>query len=606
MAINNKITTTDLDFDTIKTNLKTYLQGQTQFEDYDFEGSGLSILLDVLAYNTHYNALYTNLAINEAFLDSASKRASVVSKAKELGYVPRSARCAKAVVDVVVTDTRVNAPSSLEIPRYTPFTTKVDGVDYTFYTLETHIAYNSGTTYTFSDVEIIEGSVLQYSYVYDGSTPITIPNAGADLSTLRVTVQPNAQSSNFTVFTRSDTLIDVDGTSTVYFVKELENQTYQVEFGNDIVGKALDIGSVVTLYYVVGNTTRSNGAASFAYSGPLSSTNTVITNIVTAAYGGAEAEDINSIKWNAPRQFATQNRCVTLDDYKTIVKSRYANVEAVNVWGGEQNDPPSYGDVYVSVKPYDGVSLSAAEREYIASEVLGDRKIITIHPKFVDPTYLYLDMNVAFYYDVERTNKTAKDLTAIINNVILNYNNTYLDRFDGVFRHSHLMRLIDQADSAITHCNITFHIHRPVPITFNQAVDYIINLGNPIYNSGVPEESVMTSGFYTLNVPNLCYIDDIPTEGNNIGALRMFYYSSGQKVEVKKVGTVNYDTGRLEVNNIIVTGTDGTEPQFMIKTQSYDVVSVRNQIVSIPADKIHITAVANTTADSYKFISSRN
>lgn len=606
MATNNRIITTALDFDDIKGNLKTYLQGQEQFQDYDFEGSGLSILLDVLAYNTHYNALYTNLAINEAFLDSASKRSSVVSKAKELGYVPRSARSATAVVDVVVTDASVSAPSSLEISRYTPFTTKLNGTEYTFYTTETHIAYKEESTYTFSNVELKEGTILQYTYAYDGATPITIPNANVDLTTLRVTVQPNAQSTAFDVYTRADNLIEVDGTSQVYFVKELENQIYEIEFGNDVVGKALDIGSVITLYYIVCNADLPNKAATFTYGGGLSTNHSVITSTTTPAYGGATIESVTSIKWNAPRQYATQNRCVTLEDYKTVVKSRYANVEAINVWGGELNKPPAYGDVFISVKPIDGVTLSSAEKNYILDTVLGDRKIVTVHPKFVDPEYLYLDTKIAFYYDAERTNKTSNDLTAIVNNVVNNYNNTYLDQFDGVFRHSHLMRLIDAADPAITHCNITFHIHRPVNITYNQAIDYVVNLGNPIYNSGVPEESVITSGFYTLNVPNMCYIDDVPIENENIGSLRLFYYSGGQKVTVKTVGTVNYNTGYLEVNNIIVTGTDGTEPQFMIKTQSYDVVSTLNQIVSIPTEKIHITAIANTVPSSYKFTSSRN
>lgn len=606
MATNNKISTTALDFDDIKTNLKTYLQGQPQFTDYDFEGSGLSILLDILAYNTHYNALYTNLAVNEAFIDSASKRSSVVSKAKELGYVPRSARSSTAVVEVIVTDSSVDAPSYIELPRYAPFNARVNGIDYTFSTTESHIAYKVESIYTFSDVEIKEGSVLRNTFVYDGVTPINIPNASVDLSTLKVTVQPNAESTAFDVYTRAENIIDVTGTTKVYFVKEIEDQLYQLEFGNDVVGNALDIGSVITVEYIVCNSTAPNKASTFTYSGSLANTAAVITNTITPSYGGADIESIDSIKWNAPRQYATQNRCVTLEDYKTVVKSRYPNVESINVWGGETNDPPTYGDVYISVKPLNGMTLSSAEQSYIASEVLGDRKIVTIHPKFVDPEYLNLDMDVSFYYDANRTNKTANDLAAIVNNVLVNYNNTYLDQFDGVFRHSHLMRLIDSADPCITHCNITFHIHRYVTLAYNQDVDYIVNLGNPIYNSGVPEESILTTGFYTLDVPELCYIDDIPTEGSDVGQMRMFYYSGGQKVTVKNVGTVHYSTGRIEVNNMIVTGTDGTGPYFSIKTQSYDVVSKRNQIATIALDAVVITPIANTTPDTYKFTSSRN
>lgn len=607
MATNKKIQTTELDFDGIKQSLKTYLQGQSQFTDYDFEGSSLSVLLDVLSYNTHYNALYTNLAINEAFLDSASKRSSVVSKAKELGYVPQSAKCSTAVVSLIVINDQLSAPAFIEIPRYAPFTTSVDGTSYTFYTTESYIAYRVDNQYQFTNVVLKEGQPLTYQFeVTDANSSFTIPNPSIDTSTLRVIVQENAQSSTYTTYNYSSSIINVDENSQVYFLKEIENQYYQLEFGNGVIGKQLSAGNIVTVEYMVGNQDGPNGARTFQYNGQLNSNSTSYVVTTTPAYAGSAPEDIEAIKWNAPRMYAAQNRCVTLDDYKSIIYSLYPNAETVNVWGGETNNPPTYGDVYISVKPTDSDLLSDGEKEYILNDVIGPRKMVTIHPKFVDPEYLHVEVNTSFYYDQRQTPLTPQDLTLQVSTAIQNYNATYLNKFNGVLKFSALSRAIDAANPSIVSNITTLKIHRDIEPQFNQLADYTIDLGNPIYNSGVPEQSIVTSGFNALNTSQVVYIEDLPTEGTDVGTLRMFYYTGSQKTYVKNVGTVTYSKGLIQIQSIIITGVASDTFKVIVKPQSNDIASARNQIVSITTDMTSVTPVLDTSSDNYKFTSSRN
>lgn len=604
---NNKITTTELDFDKIKTSLKTYLQGQSQFSDYDFEGSGLSVLLDVLAYNTHYNALYTNLAINEAFLDSASKRSSVVSKAKELGYIPSSARASTAVVDVTMINNQISAPTAITIPVYTQFTTQVDGNQYVFYTTEAHTAINNSGTYEFTDVTIKEGSVLTFTYVVDDNTEITIPNAGVDLSTLKVIVQPNAQSSAFDVYELSDTIIDITSDSKVYFVKEIDGEIYQLEFGNNVIGKQLVNGNVVTITYFVCNKDLPNGASSFLYNGTLVNNTTSFVTTTTSAQGGTDVESIDNIKWNAPRAYTAQNRCVTVEDYRSIIKSMYPEAKSISVWGGETNTPPQYGKVFISIVPNSTDFLTQDQKTYIINNVVNPRKVLTITPEIVDPTYLKIELSTAVYYDPQQTTRSSSDIETLVRNTINNYNATYLNDFGGVFKYSQIGRQIDAAEQSVTSNITTIKLHREVNPVFNIKTGYTVNIGNPIYNSGVPEESVISTGFYSTDSSEVCYIDDVPVEGANIGALRLFYYNtSGQKVTIRNVGSIDYVAGIIDVQNINVTGLYSEKSEWIIKPQSNDVISVQNQFVEIDPELTTITVIAEATPGSYTFTSSRN
>lgn len=607
MNQNKKIVTSELEFDEIKQNLRTFLQGQSEFSDYDFEGSGLSVLLDILAYNTHYNALYTNLAVNEAFLDSASKRASVVSKAKEIGYLPASAKCATATVSLLfVNEDIFTRPDTIEVPRGSTFISRFDDRTYNFYTQDTQIAYRDGNEYRLPNIVIKEGTPLEFQWVASAGSRFIIPNQNVDLSTLRVIVQDTESTTTFNVYKRSDTLLNVDNTSLVYFVKELEDGLYEIEFGNDVIGKSISVGNVIAIDYMVSSGSAPNGARTFRYGGVLPAQTTAYETTIAVALGGAEPEAVDSIKWNAPRSFAAQNRAVTLEDYKTVIKSQYPNARSVNVWGGESNNPPAYGDVFISVQPEDTDMLTEAEKNYILNDILGPRRLVTVHPKFVDPTYISVELTTSFYYDPKRTFRAVNDLTSLVREAIINYNDANLNQFGGILKYSALSRAIDGAEESITNSITTLRLHREVPIQFNQAVEYLVDLGNPIYNSGVAEDSIISTGLNVLNIARTVYIDDLPTQGTDMGVLRMFYWSGGKKVVIRNVGTVQYSTGIIKMKDVIITGMTDISFKFIIKPQSNDIASIRNQIVGISPTMITITPLIDTTADKYTFTSSRN
>lgn len=607
MATNRRIQTTELDFDGIKSALKTYLQGQQQFSDYDFEGSGLTQLLDILALNTHYNALYTNLAVNEAFLDSAAKRSSVVSKAKELGYVPKSATAATAVVTVSMLNDQITAPTTIEIPQYSPFTTQVDGTTYTFFTTASHTASRSGNQYIFQNIEVKEGQFLQNVYVYAANTPITIPNTNVDRSTITVTVQENAQSTAIETFVESTTIINLDPTSAVYFLREMDDQTYQIEFGNNILGKALAAGNVVTVSYLVCSQDAANGASSFTYGNTLPANTTAYVVTQTAAAGGAAPEDIESIRWNAPRAFTTQNRCVTLEDYRTIINSMYTPARSVSVWGGETANPPQYGKVFISIVPESLDNLTTSEKNYIIQEIINPRKPLSITPVIVDPTYLRLTVNTTFYYNPRLTTRSATDIQALVRQTVIDYNNTYLSEFGGIFKFSKLGTLIDASEEAISSNITTIFLHRELTPIYGILSEYKVSLGNPIYDSGVAEESVLSTGFVPIDTTETCYIDDVPNDdGTGMGILRMFYLTTNNaKVVVKTVGDINYKTGQIDINNLNIQRLAGDIFELVIKPQSNDVVGSQDQFVTIDPDQIIISAIAESPYKAYEFTSSR-
>lgn len=618
MATNKNITTTELDFDNIKSNLKTYLSGQDKFKDYDFEGSGLSVLLDVLAYNTHYNALYTNLAVNESFLDSANKRSSVVSRAKEIGYIPHSATAAQAMVNIVVSST-ATLPSILVLPAYSSFTTTVNGQSFNFYNLETISTELSGSTYTFSNVTIKEGTPLNFKYIAGDGVQYIIPNQNVDLSTLSVRVQDNSSSSVFETFVRNEEILNLDGSSKVYFVKEIEGQLYELEFGNDVVGKALSNGNVVTLNYMTTNKGDANGAKNFSYQGSTLLGGIVSVTTLTPAFGGVDIEDIDSIRYNAPRSYSAQNRAVTAVDYKTLLYRLLPEAESINVWGGEDNVPPEYGRVFLSIKPRTTDVLTSAQKTFIKNGILKQNNVVSITPVIVDPDYINVQVDVTVYYNPKLTNKSSIEMVDIITQTIRDYNTSNLNSFTGILKFSKLTALIDAAEPSITSNITTILLRREVKPIYNTNATYNIELGNPIYGSGVPEESLTTTGFYIYGRSETMYLEDLPID-KTYGLLRMYYYNDvGAKTYYQTLGSVdnpsvNYKTGSVRVDSVYLTGLDLSNNdigEFIIKPQSNDVVSVRNQLVSIPDKYINVTVVADTSQDSsggksYIFTSSRN
>ena len=593
MANNNKrIQVSELDFDAIKSNLKTFLQGQTEFQDYDFEGSGLSVLLDVLAYNTHYNGIYTNLAVNECFLDSASKRASVVSLAKMLGYMPRSASCATATVTATVTSP-TSSPSTVTIPAMQPFTTSIDNVSYTFYNRSAVTTALASGAYTFTGLVLTEGTPLQYKYTMAPGVRFIIPNANADLNTLTVSVQQTSSSDVYEVYTRADTITEITELSHVYFVKEIDDGLYEISFGNDNLGIALSNGNVVTLDYMVSSLEEPNSASSFTYGGVTLAGSSLSVTATAAASGGASSESIDEIKFNAPKYYAAQNRAVTPDDYKAIILKNFPEAQTISVWGGEDNNPPIYGKTYICIKPKEASKLTNLQKEFIKNNILDSRNIVSITPEIVDPEFFNIKVTSFVYYNPRATTKTAAQIETLVKESIMRYNDDDLERFDSVLRYSKLTKIIDETDPAIINNITRIMIRHPHDVKYNIASQYLLDLINPISQDGGKQGEVFAStGFYIPNSTELHFLDD---DAN--GNIRLYYLNTNfEKVIVTPdIGTINYDTGSIVVRSLTIRAIDGAFFEWQVKPESYDVVSALNQIVQIDPTLLTVEAIADNT-----------
>jgi hypothetical protein len=463
----------------------------------------------------------------------------------------------------------------------------------------------------------MEGTPLTFKYIAADGVAYIIPNANVDLATLQVRVQDSVSSGTFTTFTRNEDIVTLTSTSPAYFVKEIENQFYELEFGNDVVGKALSNGNVVNLTYMTTNMDAANGARIFSYSGPslLTGAATPAVTTLTPAFGGSTIESIDSIRYSAPRSYSAQNRAVTVDDYKAIILNKFTEAQSVNVWGGEDNVPPSYGKVYVSIKPKTTDILTDIQKQYILNDVLKTKKVVSITPEIVDPEYINLEVNTSVYYNPRLTAYSATDIQSMVVQIIKDYNNVYLNSFAGIFKFSNLSSKIDAAEQSITSNITTIKLHREVQVQYNINATYTVNLGNPIYYSGVPEESVLSTGFYIQGDTKVYYLEDLPMS-NKQGVLRLFYYSLGSKVYVRNLGSIDYATGTIVMAGLDITGIDQTYTsafELQIKPQSNDVVSIRNQLVTIPDNNIHVNAVIDTLSvgdaaggANYTFTSSRN
>lgn len=599
---NNKITTQDLDFDGIKSNLKTFFQGQNELSDYNFEGSGLALLLDVLAYNTHYNALYTNLAVNESFLDSAVKRNSVVSKAFELGYLPKSSTSAKATVNVTVSGVS-GSPGLLSLSANTPFTTTVNGTQYTFYNLAPSVAQNNGGTYKFSNVVLTEGIPLTQSYIVSDTTSYIISNENCDISTLTVDVYDNPNTSEKTKFNQVDDIIAVKVDEPVYFIKEIEGGKYEIQFGNGRIGRAVNNGNMIVMKYMVSNRANANGARVFNTTTFGSSTNIVT---LTQSSGGDDAETIEDIKFNAPRLYNANNRAVTSEDYRSLLIAKFPNIDSINVWGGDDNIPPVYGKVFISILPkFNGV-LTTAEKDIIKNDILKSRKTVTIVPEFVEPFYLNIKLNATVYYNRDVTSKTDHDVAVAATNAILDYNNTNLKKFDSVFRYSKLMAVIDDSDVAINSNISTLVIDRVLPVKFNITSNYTFHIDNPVYSAGVPEDAVTSNGFYVFgdNV-NVQYLKD-----DGYGVIQSYYIDPitlKQVIVNKSIGTIDYSSGKLTLIGLHVIRLASTELVISFKMQSNDILSVRDHIVRIDPASLTVVAIPESGSSglTHTFTASR-
>jgi len=597
----SKLNISQLDFDQIKANLKRFLSNQSQFKDYDFEGSGMSILLDLLAYNTHYLSYNANILANEMFIDTADLRNSIVSLAKSLGYTPNSPRAPIADLTVVVNDA---TGSSLTMGAGTKFTTSVDGTSYNFVTTDSNTITPVDGIYTFSNLKIYEGTYVTYQYTANTSDVdqrFLIQSANADTNTLTVQVQNSSVDTTAFTYTKATSITELDSTSRVYFLQEAEDGKFEIYFGDGVIGKAIEDGNIIILKYVVTNKTAANGASSFSLSGNIGGFSDVTITVNSNAANGANAQTNDSVKFYAPKSYAAQDRAVTIEDYKTKVAELYANAKSISAWGGEDAETPVYGRVYISINPISGSSLTDATKNSIVTQ-LKRYSVASVTPVIVDPETTTLLLTTTARYDEQATSKTADTLKTDITNALTNYNNNTLNQFDGIFRYSKVLELIDDADTSILSNITTLRIRKSFTPTTGSSTNYTVYLSNPLYNPHTGHRSaeggILSSTGFKVNgdATNIYFFDD-----DGSGNLRRYYLVGSVRTYVdNSAGTINYSTGQINIDSINISsienirGSASTVIELTVQPNSNDIVPVRNQVLNIDVANSTITVTPDT------------
>lgn len=527
----DRLRVTELDFDTIKTNLKAFLKQQSEFTDYDFDGAGLSVLLDILAYNTHYNAYYLNMVANEAFLDTAILRDSAVSHAKTLGYTPYSTRTPVATIDFTV-ESNSSTSGTCTLPQGFSFlSNQIDSKAYNFVVLNDTTVTKSNTKYIFENLNLNEGQLITYSFNYDqGSNPKSVfelPDIGIDTTTIQVTVTPNAANSASSVYNKVTDVLDITSASEVFFLQESRGGLFEIYFGNDVVGKALPDGAIVSVTYLVTNGVLANKANNFVATASVTDSlgNSLSNFTITpksGASGGADRESVDNIKFSAAARFSSQNRLVTFKDYETYILNNYPNINSISVWGGEDNDPPVYGKVFISMNPRDNYYISETEKRRIIEEIISPKSIIAVTNEIIDPEYLFLIIESQVQYDSRKTTQTQDTIRQNIRNAIFNYNTTFLNKFNAKFVNSKLETAIDNVDlnSIIGNRVITKVQKRFTPV-LNQNSSYELKYNVPLLK-GTGANKLASTEFQVkddLNVTRTVTIEEVPLSFTGISSI---------------------------------------------------------------------------------------
>ena len=612
MANNRRVDITEFDFDDVKTNLKTFLKAQTDFKDYDFEGSGMNILLDTLAYNTHYLGYNMNMLANEMFIDSSSLRSSIVSHAKTLGYEVDSCRAPYAEVNITLNDSSM---SSATMEAGTKFNTTLNQVDYQFVNIAAVTASSTGLEIPFKNIKIYEGTYVTTRYTVD-STDVNqrflLPEERADTSTLTVKIQNSSTDTTQTTFSKATDISALTTTSEVYYLQEVEASRYEVYFGDGVISKAISDGNIVLLQYVVTNKADANGASTFASSGAIDTVTSVTVTTLNKAIGGSRAETLSSIKINAPLDYASQGRCVTAEDYKLFAKKLFPQTQAVMVFGGDVGsyDPSlgvtstaSYGRVYISIKSTTGNNLTTAQKDLLVSD-LRKYNVASITPVIIDPEIIYIILNVNFKFDSSRTTKEKNTLVTDVNSTLASYNTGSLKSFNKVFRHSYVSALIDDTNTAILSnvTNVTLaKFFIPVTGTTDNT-GYNLYFNNAFYNPHSEHNKAMggiigSTGFLVGTDTEESFFDD-----DGAGNLRRYQGKVTKIYADETAGTVDYTTGHIKVNAIQITtvsdvdGLSSTKVRMTAIPSSKDIIPVRNQILEFDMVNIKINGEIDSIA----------
>ena len=603
MAIkSSQITATDLDFDKISDNIKTYLKGQERFKDYDFEGSNLNVIIDMLAYAGHISGVNTNIAASEMFLDSAQIRKNVVSRAKDLGFVPASEQASSAQLNMKLSNVRnangtIPTENDMTLPRGHNFSTVYDGVTYNFVNTTSVVPTRDNVSFSYPTVDIVQGQYITDSFVFDSqikNAKFVLANSRVDRSRLEVSVNSNGIVSKYTLSTEVST---ITSSSRVFYAQENEEGFIEIYFGDDVLGQGLVDGDLISATYITVDDIHADGAKLFTMSDAINGFSNAEITTLSNASGGAEKEDIESIKFKATKFYTSQNRLVTLNDYKAKVSEYYPNADAVAVWGGEDNDPPEYGKVFISLKPQNSDYLSEVEKAEVTTK-LNQLNMLTVRPVIKDAEIVKILLTTVFKYNANDTTLSKGEIETIVRNAIVNFDNTNLNNFDSIFRHSNLVKDIDAANTAILSNITNVRLRKRKQVNLSKSEGFIIEFGNGFFHphDGHNKASggiLTTTGFKVDgDSVNTYFFDD-----DGSGIVRRYSIQGGVRVFADlAAGTIDYTNGKISVNAINFTSTvnSDTSIDFTVLPSSDDVVAIRGSLIDISVDDIKVSGEVDT------------
>ncbi len=608
---------TSLDFDQIKDTLKDYLRSNSNFTDYDFEGSNLSSILDVLAYNTYITSYNANMISNEVFIDSATLRENVVALARNIGYVPRSRKSSKASINFTVEAGTTPPPSTITLKKGPVASTgnAFGGSSYVFgITKDVTKPVIDGVA-QFYDVDIYEGSVVDQSFTFSTQNVnqrFILSNAGIDLDTLDINVRPTSTSSLKSAYTRQDSLFDsstgstITGDSLIYYLQEIEDEQYEIIFGDGIFGKALDDGNIVEASYVISNGPEGNGISNFAFAGKCTYTRNAVENTVTSGIslltselpssGGELIESVDSVKKYAPQIYSTQNRALTSNDYEILIPNKiYPEAESISVYGGEELVPPQYGKVFISIKPRTGDFVPNAIKENIKRD-LKKYAVAGIVPEILDLKYLFIETDSKIYYNTNLAPNAQFVSTTVLNNINKLAESAELNKYGARFKYSKFLKVIDQSQEAITSNITTVQMRRDLRLAVEQFAEYAIDFGNQFHISSMDGFNIRSSGFRVIDITPDVYLYDIPNTDKKTGTINLFSLDSPGSttpiIERSNIGIVDYVKGRITLNPINITAGKEKDNQQILEIstipESNDVIGLQDLYLQLDTTNVEM------------------
>jgi hypothetical protein len=624
MAANTTLTVSDLDFDSIKNNLKTFLRSQSQFQDFDFEGSGMNVLLDILAYNTHYNAYYLNMIANEMFLDTSKIRQSTISHAKLINYVPESKHGAEARVNVVVTPSAVEDQETaiLTLDKYTKFIgTAIDGINYPFVAINSNTVSKITTSFTFANVVLKQGEVITRQFLMEPTNEtrsFDLPSANIDTNTLIITVQESTSNTETVSYTLAEDLTEIQANSKVYFIEENFDGNYRIYFGDDVIGKRPKDGNIIICTYLDTIGSFGNKINVFSIAANVGGFNdNVSTTSWGASYSGTDNETIDQIKYRAPYFYSAQNRAVTEYDYETLIVKDYPNIDSVAVWGGENNDPPVYGKVFISLMTKEDYFLTNIEKENIKENLIRNRNVLTVIPEIVDPSYTYVLVRGSVFYNPDLTASSAGTILNFVRASIGDYRTDNLNKFNAVFQKSKLQQYIESSEKSIVASDIRVFLQKRMELTLNQTKNYTFRFDVPIKKGNIsgaissyPAVNVLDKNFIPRNV----LFEEVPSIDSGIAGFNIsnggINYTLAPAITITGDGSGATATARIAGGKIVslditnkgknytrafvnIAGGDGTGAQIeaILETR---VGKLRSYYIESTGEKVFVNNDAGT------------